>query len=91
MVENGVVMNSTRTSLASSITPVDKMVRHLIFNVGLPAIDVVRMTSGTTAKMMGIFDRKGSIAVGKDADINIVDAQFNVVKTFCKGVPVGGE
>ena len=49
------------------------------------------MTSGTTAKMMGIFDRKGSIAVGKDADINIVDAQFNVVKTFCKGVPVGGE
>lgn len=91
VVENGVVMNSTRTSLASSITPVDKMVRHLIFNVGLPAIDVVRMTSGTTAKMMGIFDRKGSIAVGKDADINIVDAQFNVVKTFCKGVPVGGE
>ena len=63
----------------------------LIFNVGLPAIDVVRMTSGTTAKMMGIFDRKGSIAVGKDADINIVDAQFNVVKTFCKGVPVDGE
>ncbi len=88
VVEKGVVMNSSRTSLASSITPVDAMVRHLIFNVGLPPSDVIKMASGTTAKMMGIFDRKGSIAVGKDADINLVDAEYHVVKTFCKGVEV---
>ncbi|MDR0843871.1 MAG: amidohydrolase family protein, partial [Tannerella sp.] len=57
----------------------------LIFNVKLPAFDVIKMASGTTAKMMGVFDRKGSIAVGKDADINLTDSQFNVLKTFCKG------
>lgn len=85
IVENGVVMNSERTSLASSITPVDQMVRHLIFKTGLPAFDVVKMASTTTAKMMGIDDRKGSIAIGKDADINLVDPQFNVIKTFFKG------
>lgn len=85
VVENGVVMNSERTSLASSITPIDQMVRHLIFKTGLPPFDVVKMASTTTAKMMGIDNKKGSIAIGKDADINLIDDKFNVVKTFYKG------
>ena len=86
VIEQGVAMNIERTSLASSISPIDSMVRHLIFNVKLPAFDVVKMASASTARMMRIDDRKGSIAVGKDADINLVDSRFNVVMTFCKGV-----
>jgi len=86
VIEQGVAMNLERTSFASSISPIDSMVRHLIFNVKLPALDVVKMTSATTAKMMGIDDRKGSIAIGKDADINLVDNRFNVVSTFFKGL-----
>jgi N-acetylglucosamine-6-phosphate deacetylase len=86
VIEQGVVMNSDRTSLASSITPIDSMVRHLIFNVKLPAFDAVKMASASTANMMRIFDRKGSITVGKNADINLVDSQFNVKMTWCKGV-----
>jgi N-acetylglucosamine-6-phosphate deacetylase len=86
VIEQGVAMNSERTSLASSITPIDGMVRHLIFNVKLPPFDVVKMASASTARMMRIDDRKGSITVGKDADINLVDSRFNVVKTFCRGV-----
>jgi N-acetylglucosamine-6-phosphate deacetylase len=85
VIEHGVAMNSDRTALASSITPIDRMVQHLIFNVKLPAFDVIKMASGTTANMMGVFDRKGSITVGKEADINLIDRQFNVIKTFCKG------
>jgi len=53
--------------------------------VKLPAFDVVKMASASTANMMKIFDRKGSIAVGKDADINLVDSSFNIVKTFFRG------
>jgi N-acetylglucosamine-6-phosphate deacetylase len=86
VIEQGVAMNSERTSLASSITPIDGMVRHLIFNVKLPAFDVVKMASASTAKMMKLDDRKGSIAIGKDADINLVDDKFNVMQTFCKGI-----
>ncbi|MBR5019026.1 MAG: N-acetylglucosamine-6-phosphate deacetylase [Bacteroidales bacterium] len=84
-VEDGISLNEARTSFASSTSPIDKMVRHLIFDTKLPAADVVRMASATPARLMGIYDRKGSIAVGKDADINLVDARFNVVRTFCKG------
>ena len=85
-VEDGISLNEARTSFASSTSPIDKMVRHLIFDTKLPAETVIRMASATPARMMGIFDRKGSIQVGKDADINLVDARFNVVRTFCKGI-----
>lgn len=84
-VEDGIAMNEARTSFASSTSPMDKMVRYLIFNTKLPAVDVVNMASATPARLLGTFDRKGSIAEGKDADINIVDAGFNVLRTFCMG------
>ena len=84
-VTDGIAMNKERTSFASSTSPLDRMVRHLIFDVKLPVEDVVKMASATPAKLMGCFDRKGSIAVGKDADINIVDDGFNVLQTICRG------
>ena len=90
-VEDGISMNEAHTSFASSTSPLDRMVRHLIFDTKLPLDDVLRMSSATPAKLLGLYDRKGSIAVGKDADINLVDARFNVVKTFCKGKQMPGQ
>ena len=84
-VEDGISMNEARTSFASSTSPIDKMVRHLVFATKLPAADVFKMASATPAKLLGIYDRKGSIAVGKDADVNLLDAQFNIKRTFCQG------
>ena len=86
LIENGVALNSERTSLASSITPIDEMVRKLILNVKIPLLDAFKMASTNVAKMMRIDDRKGAIAVGKDADVNLLDGDYKVVRTFCKGV-----
>ena len=86
LIENGIALNSERTSLASSITPIDEMVRKLILNVKIPLLNVFKMASTNIAKMMRIDERKGSIAVGKDADINLLDSGYNVTRTFCKGV-----
>lgn len=85
LIENGVALNSERTSLASSITPIDEMVRKLILNVKIPLLDAFKMASTNVAKMMRIDDRKGSIAVGKDADINLLDGDYKVIRTFCRG------
>jgi N-acetylglucosamine-6-phosphate deacetylase len=85
IIEHGVAMNEERTSLASSISPVDTMVRHLIYNVQFPIADVVKMSSATNAKLFNIYNSKGSISIGKDADINIVNKNFDIVMTFCKG------
>lgn len=85
-VEAGIAMNEARTSFASSTSPIDKMVRHLIFDVKLPVEDVVYMSSASAANLLGFYDKKGSIKEGKDADINIVDKDFNVLKTICRGL-----
>lgn len=85
-IDNGIALNEDRTSLASSITPIDEMVRKLILNVKIPMVDAIKMASTNPAKMMKVNDRKGSIAVGMDADLNLLDNSYKVVQTFCKGV-----
>ncbi|MDR2292317.1 MAG: N-acetylglucosamine-6-phosphate deacetylase [Prevotellaceae bacterium] len=85
VIERGVAMNEMRTSLASSISPIDTMVRHLIFDTKFPIADVLKMSSATVAKLLNIYMRKGSISFGKDADINIVDKNFDIIMTLCKG------
>jgi N-acetylglucosamine-6-phosphate deacetylase len=48
-------------------------------------LDLVYMTAINPAKALGVYDRKGSIAVGKDADLVVLDEQFNVVMSICRG------
>ena len=45
-----------------------------------------RMASETPAKIMGVFDRKGSIEEGKDADIIVFDKDINL--TYVKKIDV---
>lgn len=47
--------------------------------------DLVRMSSLNAAIKLGIEKRKGSIERGKDADLVIVDPEFGVWKTYCRG------
>ncbi|WP_249713507.1 amidohydrolase family protein, partial [Bacillus cereus] len=41
--------------------------------------DIANMTSANAARRLGIFDRKGSIAEGKDADVVLTDRQCGVL------------
>ena len=40
------------------------------------------------AREMGLWDRKGSIADGKDADLVLLDESSNVVHVFARGKQV---
>ena len=40
---------------------------------GIKLQDIIQMASINPAKQIGIFDRKGSIAKGKEADLLIAD------------------
>ena len=44
----------------------------------MPVTDFVRLTSTAPAKIYGLADRKGSIAIGKDADLVLWDAEKSV-------------
>lgn len=47
--------------------------------------DIVKMTAINPAKQLGLYDRKGSISEGKDADFLLVDEHFNLMYTICRG------
>lgn len=72
MIEDGVCILKDHSALAGSIATMDRMVSTIVEKTGIPLEDAVRMVSETPARIMGVFDRKGSIEVGKDADIWIM-------------------
>ncbi|MGD6959144.1 N-acetylglucosamine-6-phosphate deacetylase [Rossellomorea aquimaris] len=45
----------------------------------------IKMTAENPAKQLNVFDRKGSLAPRKDADIVILDENKDVYTTICKG------
>jgi N-acetylglucosamine-6-phosphate deacetylase len=66
------------TALASSVYPMNEMVRTFAELTGCPLWQAVRMASLTPAEIAGVADETGSIAPGKLADIVILDEQVNV-------------
>ncbi len=46
---------------------------------------LIEMTSYNPAKLLNIFEKKGSIKKDKDADLVVLDEKLNVIMTFCKG------
>ena len=73
-------------SLAGSVAEMDFVVRNLKEFTGCSMHDLVKMSSSNSAKHIGISDRKGFLAIGKDADVVIVDNDINVQATVCRGV-----
>lgn len=73
VLEDGVCKLADRSALAGSIATVDRLVRTCVQQAGIPMEDACRMISETPAKIMGVYDRKGSLEKGKDADIIFFD------------------
>lgn len=85
IVEDGVAKLPDRSSFAGSVATTDRLVRTFRELVGVPLIDVVRMMTITPANIMGVADRKGSLAPGKDADILIFNDNIEIITTMIKG------
>ena len=85
VVENGdAKLASTGVRAGSTLTQ-GTALKNLLAFTGLPLTDIMPMLTENPAKLIGVFDRKGSIAEGKDADIVILDRMDNVVDTFVMG------
>ena len=85
IVEDGVAKMPDRTSFAGSVATFDRLLRTMLNIAGLPLLDVIQMASLTPARIMKIDHSKGSIEIGKDADIVIFDKVINVHLTMVEG------
>lgn len=73
-----------RSRPASSIIGLDHAVRQMKKDTSASLAQIIRMASLTPAERTGLIDR-GSLAVGKFADIVILDAELNVKQTYIGG------
>ncbi len=85
IVEDGVAKLPDRSSFAGSVATADRLVRTMIQLAGVSLADSIRMITETPAAIMNISERKGSLAVGKDADIVLFDENISVGTTMIKG------
>jgi N-acetylglucosamine-6-phosphate deacetylase len=84
-VKDGVGMMLDDSAFAGSVTMLNKMVSNLVSSIGVSLIDAIRMVSLTPASVLGIDGQKGSLEIGKDADIAILEQDFSVWRTMRKG------
>lgn len=85
IVEDGVAKLPDRSAFAGSVATADRLARTMVTMGGCSIPQAVKMITENPAKIMGISDRKGSIAPGKDADIVIFDDGVNIGRTIVNG------
>ena len=86
IVEDGVAKLPDRSAFAGSVATMDRLVRTFRKLTEAPLYEVVKMASLTPAKLLGIADRKGSIAIGKDADLLVFDENIQIETIMVRGI-----
>ncbi|KFG02661.1 N-acetylglucosamine-6-phosphate deacetylase [Streptomyces scabiei] len=77
LVEGGSIAGSTLTQ--------DRALRRAVTIDRLPIEDAVAALSATPARLLGLYDRIGSLDPGKDADLVLLDADFELKGVLRKG------
>ena len=85
VVLNGAARLLDSARLAGSTLTMDEAVRRYVVDVGLPVEAAAEAAASTPARLLGIDDRCGSIAVGLDADLVHLDANFRLQRVMRRG------
>lgn len=85
IIYNDIVCRLEDGTVAGSVLPLNHGVRNVYENSNIPLYECVNCASLNPAMAIGVADRKGSLDVGKDADIVIFDCDFEVKKTIIRG------
>ena len=83
IVEDDVAKLPDRQSFAGSTATADRLYREMAKAIGKDMVALSKMASLTPAKVMGWTDR-GEIAVGKIADLLIVNENLEIIKIITK-------
>lgn len=72
-------------TIAGSVLKMNDALLNVKKNTSLPLYEIVKAASLNPARAIGIDGAKGSIAVGKDADLVIFDENIRIYKTIIGG------
>lgn len=85
IIYRGIVCRLEDGTVAGSVLHLNKGVWNVYTNSDIPLYECVNCASLNPAATLGIDKQKGSLEVGKDADIIITDGEFGIVKTIIRG------
>lgn len=84
VVDGDAKLADTGVRAGSTLTQ-DTALKNLLAYTKRPVEEILPMLSENPAKLLGIFETKGSIEDGKDGDIVILDSEYNVADVFVGG------
>ncbi|WP_393081492.1 N-acetylglucosamine-6-phosphate deacetylase [Streptomyces sp. LN704] len=84
-VSEGVARLVEGGSIAGSTLTLDRAFQRAVTIDRLPVEDVVAALSANPARLLGAYDRVGSLEPGKDADLVVLDAEFTLKGVMRKG------
>lgn len=85
IIYRGIVCRLEDGTVAGSVLHLNKGVWNVYTNSDIPLYECVNCASLNPAAALGLDRTKGSLEIGKDADIIITDSEFNVEKTIIGG------
>ena len=85
IVDDAVAKLPDLSSYAGSICTMDRALRVLCVDYGVDVVTASKMLSSTPACLMNIDDKVGSVQVGKNADLVLVNKDFDVINVFKNG------
>ena len=88
VVENGDAKLKSNGTRAGSTLTQDVALKNMLKWLPNPLEEILMTLTENPAKEMGLWETKGSIAEGKDADLVLLDEECNVVQVFARGKKV---
>ncbi|MFF4231172.1 N-acetylglucosamine-6-phosphate deacetylase [Streptomyces sp. NPDC001820] len=84
-VKDGVARLVDGGSIAGSTLTLDTAFRRAATIDRLPVEEVIQAISANPARLLGVYDKVGSLEPGKDADLVVLDAEFTLKGVMRKG------
>ena len=87
VVDGDAKLKSDGTRAGSTLTT-EKALLNLLEFTGKPLEQILPLLTENPAKLIGVYDRIGSIEEGKEADVVVLDKDCQVIRTYSKGKEV---
>lgn len=87
VVDGDAKLKSDGTRAGSTLTT-GKALLNLLEFTGKPLEQILPLLTENPAKLIGVYDRIGSIEEGKEADVVVLDKDCQVIRTYSKGKEV---
>lgn len=83
--EDGLARLKGTDTIAGSTLRMNKGLRILVEEAMVPFESALNSCTINPARALGVHDRKGRLAAGYDADIVVLDDNYDVIQTYCRG------